>query len=153
MWQRLKVFPEMFHLGLVSNLSFMDHHLTKLRITGPSDQHAIISDIAVVLGNTASSKKSHMENMLNGFLIQHSDFDGYSSPTVSLANGNIKRVRRCLQQTRSANLTSSDPIHIIRTPYLEAVDSAHCLLRTLINTWTQGEEDELGMAHGNRNLL
>ena len=96
----------MFHLGLVSNLSFMDHHLTKLRITGPSDQHAIISDIAVVLGNTASSKKSYMENMLNGFLIQHSDFDGYSNPMVSLANGNIKRARRCLQQTRSANITS-----------------------------------------------
>ena len=108
----------------MSNLSFVDHHLTKLRITGPSDQHAIISDIAVMLGNTASSKKSHMENMLNGFLIQPSDFDGYSSPTVSLANGNIKGVRRCLQQTRSAIITYSDLVHIIRTPYLLDVDSA-----------------------------
>ena len=129
MWRSLKVFfPELFHLGLVSNLSFLVHHQTKLRVTGPSDQHAIISDIAVVLGNTASSKKSHMENMLKGFLIQHPDFDGYSIPMVSLANGNTNRVPRCLQETRSANTTSSDPIHIIRTPYLEDVESAQCLL-------------------------
>ena len=67
--------PEMFHLGLVSNLSFMDYHLTKLRITGPSDQHAIISDIAVVLGSSASCKKSHMEKVLNRFLIEHSDLE------------------------------------------------------------------------------
>ena len=144
--------PEMFHLGLVSNLSFMDHHRTKLRITGPSDQRAIISDIAVVLGSSASCKKSHMKKDLNIFLIQHSDVDVYSSPVVPLAHGNIKRVRRCLQQTRSAHITSSDPIHIIRTPYLEDYESAHFLPRTLINTWTQGEEDELGMGHGNMNL-
>jgi hypothetical protein len=130
----------------------MDHHLTKLRIKGPSDQYAIMSDIAVVLGSSASCKKSHMEKVFNNLLIQHSDLDVYNSPAVSLGHGNIKRVRRCLQQTRSANITSPDPIHIIRTPYLKDYDSGHLLPRTLINTWTQGEEDEFVMNQGKMNL-
>ena len=38
------------------------------------------------------------------------------------------------------------------TPYLEDLEVAQFLPRTLINTWSQGEEDESGMGHGRRYL-
>jgi len=89
---------ELFHLGLVSNLTLLDHNETKLRVKGPSDVHAIISDIAVVLGNTASSKKSHMENMLKRLVSQHPDNQNKNIPKVSLGNGTIKGVRTALEK-------------------------------------------------------
>ena len=52
--------PEIRHVALVSNLSHMDHYETKLRVKGPLDQHSINSHVAVIIGNTASSKKSHL---------------------------------------------------------------------------------------------
>ena len=89
--------PELFHLGLVSNLSFMDHNQTKLRVKGPSDQDAIISDIAVVLGNTAGSKKSHMESILKRLVPQHPEIQNENIPRVALGNGTIKGVRMALE--------------------------------------------------------
>ena len=80
---------------------------------------------------------------------QHPEIQDENIPMVSLANGTIKRVRMALQKTTYANITSSELIHIIRTPYLEDLEVAQLLPRTLINTWTQGEEeDESGTGNG-----
>ena len=65
--------PEILHMALVSNLSFMDHYETKLRVKGPLEQHSINCDVAVCIGNTASSKKSHLENMCNNLVNNHPD--------------------------------------------------------------------------------
>ena len=60
---------EILHMALVSNLSYMDHYETKLRVKGPLDQHSINSDVAVIIGNRASSKKSHLEHMVKNISI------------------------------------------------------------------------------------
>ena len=62
---------EMLHLGLVSNLSYMDHNETKLRVKGPLDGHAINSDVAVVIGNTVSSKRSQLDNDVKKLVTHH----------------------------------------------------------------------------------
>ena len=93
------------------NLLFVDHNETKLQVKGPSDQSAIISDIAVVLGNTASSKKSHMENMLKRLVSQHPEIQNKNLPKVSLGNGTIKGVRTALEKVNTAIITSSTPKH------------------------------------------
>ena len=129
--------PELFHRGIVSNLSFSDHSETKLRVKGLSDEHAIISTIAVVLGNTASSKKSHMENMLKRLVSQHPDIQNQNIRTVSLSNGTIKGFRTALEEVKYAIITSSEPTHTIRTPYPEDPDGSHPLPRIMINAWTQ----------------
>ena len=91
-------------MALLSNLSYMDHNDTKLCIKCPLDEHSINSDVAVIIGNTSSSNKSHFEHMVK--------------------------------------IVSSEPTHIIRTEYLEEPDGCQLLPRTMLNTWTQGEDDE-----------
>ena len=46
-----------------------------------------------------------------------------------------------LQKVNYAIIISSEPTHTVRTPYLEDADGSQLLLRTFINTWTQGEDD------------
>ena len=95
---------ELLHMGLVSNLSYVDHNETKLRVKGPFDDgHAVNSDIALVLGNTASSKKSLLENYLKTLVSHHSDNQNKNIPKVSLGNGTIKRIR-----TRKCKLCEHD---------------------------------------------
>ena len=56
--------PEILHMALLSNLTYMDHNDTKLCIKCPLDEHSINSDVAVIIGNTSSSNKSHFEHMV-----------------------------------------------------------------------------------------
>ena len=135
-------------MGLVSNLSYMDHNETKLRVKGPFNGHAINSDVAVVLGNTASSKKSHKENDLKKLVSHHPDNQNKNLSKVSLANGTIKGIRTALEKVNYASITSSEPTHTIRTPYLEEPDGSQLLPRTMLNTCTQGEEDKSGTGNG-----
>ena len=51
---------ELLHVGLVSNLSYMDHNETKLWVNGPLVGHATNSDVAEVIGNMVSFKRSHL---------------------------------------------------------------------------------------------
>ena len=140
--------PELLHMGLVSGVSYMDHNETKLRVKGPFDGHAIKSDIEVVLGNTTRSKKSYMENYLKKLVSHHPDNQNKNLSKVSLGNGTIKGIRTGLEKVNYASITSFEPTHTIRTPYLEEPDGSQLLPRTIFNTWTQGEEDESGTGNG-----
>ena len=140
--------PEILHMGLVSNLSYMDHNKTKLRVKDPFGGHAINSDVALVLGNTASSKKSHTENYLKKLVTHHPDNQNKNLSKVSLGNGTIKGIRSALEKVSYASIVSSEPTHTIRTPYLEEPDGCQLLPRTMLNTWAQGEEDESGTGNG-----
>ena len=80
-------------MALVSNVSYMDHNETNLRVKGPLDGHAINSDVAVVIGNTASSKKSHLENYVKKLVTHHPDNQNKNLSKVSLGNGAIKGIR------------------------------------------------------------
>ena len=108
--------------------------------------------IALVPGNTASSKKSHMENMLKRLVSQHPEIQNKNIPKVSRGNGTIKCVRTALEKVNYTIITSSEPLHTIRTPYLEDPDGSQPLPRTMINTWTQGEDDESGTGRGMTHL-
>ena len=124
----------------------MDHNETKLRVKGPFDGHAINSDIAVVLGNTASSKESHMENYLKKLVSHHPDNQNKNVSKVSLGNGTIKVIRTALEKVNYASITSSEPTHTIRTPYLEEPDGSQLLPRTMLNAWHQGRKTSPGLA-------
>jgi hypothetical protein len=109
--------PEILHMTLVSNVSYMDHKETKLRVKGPLDPHAINSDVAVTIANTASSKKSHLENMVTKLVNHHPDNLNKKLSQVSLGNGTIKGIRSALEKVKYAGIVSSEPTHTIRTPY------------------------------------
>ena len=109
------------------------------------DSHRrIIFDIAVVLGYTVSSKISHMEHSLKRLVSWPLEIQNKYIPKVLLGNGNIKGVPRPLEKVIYGTITSSEPTHTIRTPYLEDHDGSLLLPRTMINTWTQGDDDESG---------
>ena len=57
-----------------------------------------------------------------------------------------------LQKSNSAIITSSECTHTVRTPYLEDPDGFQILLRTFINTWTQGEDDVSAMGKRMKHL-
>ena len=126
----------------------MDHNETKLRVKGLLDPHAINSDVAVVIGNTASSKKSHLDDMAKKLLAHHPDNLNKSLSKVSLGNGTIKGIRAALEKVHYAGIVSSEPTHTIRTTFLEEPDGCQLLPRTMLNTLTQGEDDESGTGNG-----
>ena len=142
------VAPEILHMALVSNLSYMDHNETKLRVKGPLEQHSINSDVAVCIGNTVSSKKSYLENTCKNLVNNHPENLNKKLSQASVGNGTIKGIRTALEKVKYAAVVSSEPTHTIRTPYLEEPDGCQLLPRTMLNTWTQGEDDESGTGNG-----
>ena len=98
--------PELLHQSRMSNLSFLEHHATKLRAKGPDEENAIMSDIAVVLGNKASPKNSTMERMLKRLCTKHPMSLNKSMGKVSCGNGTIKGVRTALEKCSMAMITS-----------------------------------------------
>ena len=106
------------------------------------DSHRrIIFDIAVVLGYTVSSKISHMEHSLKRLVSRPLEIQ---NKYISKVYGTIKGVRTALEKVNYAIMTSSEPTHTIRTPHIEDHDGSLLLPRTMINTWTQGDDDESG---------
>ena len=90
--------------------------------------------------------------MLKRLVSRHPEIQNKNIPKVSLGNGTIKGVPRPLEKVNSAIITSSQPSHTIRTPYLEDPDGSQPLPRTMINTWTEGEDDESGTGKGMTHL-
>ena len=78
----------------------------------------------------------------------HPDNQNKNLSTVSLGNGATKGIRTALEKVNYANLTSSEPTHTIRTPDLEELDGSQLLPRTMLSTWTQGEDDKSGTGNG-----
>ena len=123
---------ERLHLGLVSNLSYMDHNETKLWVNGPLDGHAINSDVAVGIGNMVSSKTSHLAYYVKKLVTHHPENQNTNLSKVSLGNGAIKGFRLALEKVRYAGIVSSEPTHTIRTPYLEEPDGCQLLPRVAV---------------------
>ena len=86
--------------------------------------------------------------MVNNLVNNHPDNTNKKLSQVSLGNGTIKGIRSALEKVKYAGIVSSEPTHTIRTPYLEEPDGCQLLPRTMLNTWTQGEDDESGIGNG-----
>ena len=86
--------------------------------------------------------------MVKKLVDNHPDNMNKKLSQVSLGNGTIKGIRSALERVTYAGIVSSEPTHTIRTPYLEEPDGCQLLPRTMLDTWTQGEEDESGTGNG-----
>ena len=62
---------ELLHVGLVSNLSYLDDNETKLWVNSPLDGHAINSDVVDVIGNMFSFKRSHLPDYDKKLVARH----------------------------------------------------------------------------------
>ena len=103
----------------------------------------IIFDIFVALGFMVSSKISHVEHSLNRLVSRPLEIQNKYIPKVLChATAPVMGVPRRLENVIYVIITSSEPSHTIRTPYLEDNDGSLLLPFTMINTWTQGDDEE-----------
>ena len=86
--------------------------------------------------------------MCKNLVNNHPDNLNKKLSQASVGNGTIKGIRTALEKVKYAAVVSSEPTHTIRTPYLEEPDGCQLLPRTMLNTWTQGEDDESGTGNG-----
>ena len=111
--------------------------------------HSIPPSKAVMLGGSASSRKSRASDLCNDFITK----SAYAPVELKdqrayMAEATLRGLRNCILQTHRAAFTTDEIMNALSTPWSDCQSVAHFIPKSKLCTYTQGERDDVVTANG-----
>ena len=121
-----------------------------------SSVHSIAPSFSVILMGSASTKKSFTCQLTTDFMTK-SRFapENIANGDAFMVEASVKGIRLCILNNNRVDATTDEIVNTFPTPWGDHRESgAHInhLCRSKLNTWTQGERDDVATAQGRIHL-